>query len=198
MDTLQLDSALIAQWKADGRYDYDREMVADSRNLLEWIMEWLEEFIRKAVNAATENDVVFYTLVVLGASLVALVGWLLWRYYPRLFMKAESGDTLDYDVEQDTIYGIDFEAAIAQALAENDYRQAMRMVYLQTLKRLSDDGAIDWQPSKTPMQYVRQVGRREFAELSRLFILVRYGNHEANESMFLQMKELRQLIINNK
>ena len=197
MDTLQLDSALIAQWKADGRYDYDREMVADSRNLLEWIMEWLEEFIRKAVNAATENDVVFYTLVVLGASLVALVGWLLWRYYPRLFMKAESGDTLDYDVEQDTIYGIDFEAAIAQALAENDYRQAMRMVYLQTLKRLSDDGAIDWQPSKTPMQYVRQVGRREFAELSRLFILVRYGNHEANESMFLQMKELRQLIINN-
>ena len=197
MDTLQLDSALIAQWKADGRYDYDREMVADSRNLLEWIMEWLEEFIRKAVNAATENDVVFYTLVVLGASLVALVGWLLWRYYQRLFMKAESGDTLDYDVEQDTIYGIDFEAAIAQALAENDYRQAMRMVYLQTLKRLSDDGTIDWQPSKTPMQYVRQVGRREFAELSRLFILVRYGNHEANESMFLQMKELRQLIINN-
>ncbi len=190
MSPLQLDSALVSQWKADGRYDYDREMVADSRSLLEWIMDWVSDFINDVLNAAVENDVVFYTLVVLGAALVAVVGWLVWRYSPRLFMKEED-DALDYDVEQDTIYGIDFEAAIVQALAERDYRQAIRMLYLQTLKRLSDEGTIDWQPSKTPMQYARQVGRREFTELSRLFIVVRYGNHEATEDIFQQMKTLQ-------
>ena len=191
LDTLQLDSALIASWKADGRYDYDREMVADSRSLLEWIMDTIKEFILDFLNTAAENDVVFYLLVVLGAALMALLVWLVWRYAPRFFMKEEENEGLDYDVEQDTIYGIDFEATIAQALREKDYRQAIRLLYLQTLKRLSDAGTINWQPSKTPMQYARQVGNREFSELSRLFILVRYGNHEATESLFQQMKTLQ-------
>ena len=191
LDTLQLDSALIASWKADGRYDYDREMVADGRNLLEWIMDWVKELISDLLNTAAENDVVFYLLVFLGAALVALVVWLVWRFAPRLFEKRDEGGDLDYDVEQDTIYGIDFDTAIAQALREKDYRQAVRLLYLQTLKRLSDAGTINWQPSKTPMQYARQVGRREFSELSRLFILVRYGNHEATEDLFQQMKALQ-------
>ena len=194
METLQLDSALIDSWKADGRYDYDREMAVDSRSLLEWIMDWIKELFWSIMDAATENDVVFCLLVVLGAALMALLVWLVWRFAPRFFMKEEKSEGLDYDVEQDTIYGIDFEASIAQALREKDYRQAIRLLYLQTLKRLSDADTINWQPSKTPMQYARQVGNREFSELSRLFILVRYGNHEANESLFQQMKTLQDAV----
>lgn len=196
-DSLQIDTLQVAQWRSDVRFDYDRELARGGENLWGWLMRNITRYFHDTMNTILGHESTQWILIAVGVLFVGFVCWLLWKYKPGLFGRSGKMKVLDYEVAEDTIYGIDFEAAIAQALAENDYRQAMRMVYLQTLKRLSDDGAIDWQPSKTPMQYVRQVGRREFAELSRLFILVRYGNHEANESMFLQMKELRQLIINN-
>ena len=50
-----------------------------------------------------------------------------------------------YTVGEDTIYGVDFAERIAYALARTDYREAVRLLYLQTLKQLSDGKRIDWQ-----------------------------------------------------
>ena len=71
----------------------------------------------------------------------------------------------------------------------------MRLLYLQTLKQLSDANHIDWQPSKTPSQYVREYGNKAFAELSSHFVRVRYGNFEATEELFQEMKELQRSIV---
>ena len=121
----------------------------------------------------------------------------MWKKNPRLFRRADDDGSPDYDVEEDTIYGIDFDAEIDQAFQQHDYRQAVRLLYLQTLKQLSDAGRIDWQPSKTPMQYARQMNDAAFRELSNHFIRVRYGNFEATEPLFQQMRQLQQSIVNS-
>ena len=90
-----------------------------------------------------------------------------------------------------SIYGVNFEADIKQALKAADYRQAVRLSYLQTLKYLEDTGKIEWQPSKTPSQYVRQVNMPAFSSLSRHFINVRYGNYEATAELYEQVKALQ-------
>jgi hypothetical protein len=113
-----------------------------------------------------------------------------WKRNPQLFMKKEE-EGVDYDVEEDTIYGVDFDSEIRQALAAQDYRQAVRLLYLQTLKHLSDQGRINWQPSKTPMQYMRELELPAFSELSRHFIRVRYGNFGATEALFREMESLQ-------
>ena len=110
-------------------------------------------------------------------------------------MKGEHEEPLDYDVEEDTIYGVNFEADIKQALQASDYRQAVRLRYLQTLKYLEDEGKIDWQPSKTPSQYVRQVNMPAFTTLSRHFINVRYGNYEVTAELYEQVKALQDEIM---
>ena len=46
---------------------------------------------------------------------------------------------------------------IADALCPTDYREAVRLLYLQTLKQLSDGKRIDWQLYKTPTQYIYEV-----------------------------------------
>ena len=66
---------------------------------------------------------------------------------------------LPYEVGEDTIYGVDFSGGIADALSRSDYREAVRLLYLQTLKRLSDEKRIDWQPYKTPTQYINEEGQ---------------------------------------
>lgn len=55
----------------------------------------------------------------------------------ELFMRSRKS-TLPYTVGEDTIYGVDFAERIADALARTDYREAVRLLYLQTLKQLSD------------------------------------------------------------
>jgi hypothetical protein len=190
MDSLQLDSTQLAAFQQDPRYDYDRELVGGSQSLLEWLSSVISDWLSETFNVLMDNDAVYYTLVGVGILLVGFLGWIVWKKNPKLFMRVDDG-TPDYDVEQDTIYGIDFDNEIRQALSQHDYRQAVRLVYLQTLKHLSDTGRIDWQPSKTPMQYMRQMGDVAFRQLTNSFIRVRYGNYEATEELFSQMKQLQ-------
>ena len=70
--------------------------------------------------------------------LFVLVVYLIYRYKPGLF-GFEGCTSMEYTVTEDTIYGIDFDAEIARALALGNYNEAARMVYLQTLRWLSDN-----------------------------------------------------------
>ncbi|MBR1447140.1 MAG: DUF4129 domain-containing protein [Prevotella sp.] len=195
-DSLQIDSTQIAAWQQDSRFDYDREIVGGSQNLLEWIASVISEWVNNTFNTVLDNDVVYYTLIVLGALLVLFLLWFLWRKRSQLFYsKDRSEEGMDYEVLEDTIYGVDFDAEITEALRTEDYRQAVRLLYLQTLSYLQEKGKIDWQPSKTPSQYMRQVGQPAFSQLTRQFVLVRYGNFLATEAVFRQMKAQQDVVM---
>ena len=66
-------------------------------------------------------------------SILVLVIWFVYKKRPELFMRSRKS-TLPYTVGEDTIYGVDFAERIADALARTDYREAVRLLYLQTLK----------------------------------------------------------------
>lgn len=194
-DSLRLDSAQLAAFQQDPRYDYDRELVGGSQNFIEWLSTIISDWFEKTYNTLMDNEAVKFALVIVGLLVVAVIAWLVWKKGAKLFLRNAPGDALDYELEEDTIYGVDFDGDIRQALEQQNYRQAVRLVYLQTLKHLSDAGKIEWQPSRTPTQYVRQYGLPAFAELSRRFIRVRYGNFQADEALYLEMKQLQQDII---
>lgn len=194
-DTLCVDSARIAVWQEDGRYDYDREIVGGNENLLEWIASVVSRWLNKTFGTVLSDDVVYYVLVVLGAVVVVALGWLLWKKRFKLFYGKDDDGMLDYEVVEDTIYGVDFDADLREALDNEDYRQAIRLLYLQTLLYLQETGKIDWQPSKTPTQYMRQVGLPAFSQLTNIFVQVRYGNFDASEVLFRQMKALQETVI---
>lgn len=190
-DVLTIDSLQLSRWEQDPRFDYDRELMNDGQNLLEWLNSIFWEWFGRTLDTLLDSKPMTYALIVTGIVLLAFIFWWVWKSHPALFMRSGDDSPLDYDAQQDTIYGVDFEADIANARARGDYRQAVRLVYLQTLKKLSDAGRIDWQPSKTPMQYMRQIDSPPFHELSRHFVRVRYGNFEATEELFQQMKALQ-------
>lgn len=70
--------------------------------------------------------------------------------------------------------------------------EAVRLLYLQTLKQLSDEKRIDWQLYKTPTQYVYEVRMPAFRQLTNHFLRVRYGNFEATEALFHVMQSLQE------
>lgn len=195
MDTLQLNTELLTALQQAPQYDYDSELVGGGESLFEWLRRVLIEWVNEHFNMMLEDDVANYILIGIGAVVVLFLVWLYWRLRPKLFVRGGNGDEMAYDVQEDTIYGVDFDAEIAKALQSGDYRQGVRLVYLQTLWQLQNAQRIDWQPSKTPAQYMRQVNHPDFTTMTHHFIQVRYGNFEATKELFDEMQALQSSLI---
>ena len=187
VDTLVCDTARIHAWQQDPAFDYNRELIEPQQNILQWLFELIMSFISEVINDAMRFDVSNYLMATLAIVLVVVVGWLVYKYKPALFGRSKKEQPLDYTVEEDTIYGIDFPEAISQALTHNDYREAVRLKYLETLKMLTESERIDWQLHKTPTQYTYECLDEAFGRMTQTFLRIRYGNFEATKEHYAEM-----------
>lgn len=197
VDTLVYDTATVAIWQSSSEYDYNRELQTPEVDLIGWLNLWLGKLLQKIFGSKFAEQYTEIVLAGLFILIVLLLIWFLYKKRPELFM--HSGKKLAYRVEEDTIYGIDFEKEISTAMLRNEYREAVRLLYLQTLKQLSDAEKIDWQPYKTPTEYTYELKpntlRTPFRELTNRFLRVRYGNFEATEALFHEMRTLQREIV---
>ena len=187
-DTLQTDQQLLQQLQQDPRYAYAIEEQKPS--LMDEFLKWIGERLDAHLDANISfYRPLFYSICTL--AVIILVWWLVRSgVLQRLF-----GILLKEDVSieeaEENIHVIDFEAEIARARSAGDYTRASRLLYLQTLKQLSDAHRIDWQPQKTPAQYTREVSGMAFLQLTNHFVRIRYGGFEADEQLFLTMEALQ-------
>ena len=196
-DTLVYDTATVATWQRMPEYDYNRELITPEFNIIEWLNLWLGKLLQKIFGSKFAEQYTEIVLVVLFILLLLLIIWFLYKKRPELFMRLKKSQMV-YDIEEDTIYGVDFQKEIDRALLHKDYREAVRLLYLQTLKHLSDTERIEWQPYKTPTEYIYELKtdilRIPFRGLTDRFLRVRYGNFEADESLFREMQALQEKI----
>ena len=189
-DTLTYNTRQIAEWQENCDYDYNRELMGSQMNLFEWLMGKISRFIEDLF-----SDVSYDTKITLyiigGVSLLLLVLWIIYKVKPKLFHSKEE-TTLDYIEVEDTIYGIDFSKEIEEAKERGDWFEAVRLIYLDTLKHLSDTGRIIWQPWKTPMQYTYEMPDAALGKMTLQFVKVRYGKYEAREDDVRNMEAWQQ------
>lgn len=192
-DTLCCDTAQIHAWQSDAAYDYQREFMDFQPSVWEWLLMQFEELLSYILGSETASSITIPVLIALGVILLLLVAWFVYKTRPSLFQRNQQS-TIG-TVEEENIYGIDFDNTIRQAIAVGDYRQAVRYVYLQTLRHLSDHSLIDWRPQKTPTQYIHEYDKDDFRKLTTLFLRVRYGNFEATPSTYDSVLQLQSSII---
>lgn len=192
-DTLTCDSSRLAQWLDDPDYDYARGLMEAGEGpfarLRRWLMEKLYDWFDLALNE-TQMNWVFVAVVLLC---IVLLVWFVWRKHPGLFRRV-GADGRPASEDEDTIYGIDFNDEIERAATREDYYAAVRYTYLYILKQLHEAGRIDWQPSKTPTDYVYELKvpamQPAFRRLTNAFLRVRYGNHRPDRAFYEETKRL--------
>lgn len=193
--TLHPDTALVRALRESGDYNYSKELFQSDFSIWEWLWRHVADYLAVVFRGVARlDDVPVWVWVVLAVLvLAALVGWFVVRkrglFYRNRQVEEEEAD------DEDNIYGVDFDAALAKALEEASWRSVVRLRYLQTLKALADGGRIDWRPSKTPTQYTREVGAMPFRDMTRLFLRVRYGGFAADEAMAAQMQRWQRQVI---
>ncbi|MDD7317564.1 MAG: DUF4129 domain-containing protein [Prevotella sp.] len=189
-DTLTYNAKQVAEWQESGDYDYNRELIGSQRNLLEWLFEKINDWLSDLFSGVShKTEMTLY--IIGGILLLLLLSWIIYKVKPRLFRREEE-PVLDYTEVEDTIYGIDFSKEIADAKERGDWFEAVRLVYLDTLKHISDTGRITWQPWKTPMQYTYEMNDEALGCMTNLFVRVRYGKYEASESDVTDMEAWRE------
>lgn len=193
VDTLVCDTLQVARWQADSAHDYNRELMSPEINTFEWLNKKLMELLKEIFGSRFAEEYSVPILIGIAIVILILILWLVYKKRPELFMRSPK-NAHPYEIEEDTIYGVDFPVEINDALSRLDYREAVRLLYLQTLKQLSDHKRIDWQPYKTPTQYIYEVQMPVFRQLTNHFLRVRFGNFQATKELFHAMRLLQEEI----
>lgn len=180
IDTLYMDSEMLDDLASKDEFNYSRELVhKESESIMDYLERWLRQLFY--------NDTDYQFLKEYGEWIVGIVLFVVLvvavfiylKNHPELFDKKLKDGNLDYQVGVDSIYGVDFDAMLQLARNNGDYNEVVRLVYLQTLRMLNDKEIIKWKLYKTPTQYTREYGNRDFRDFTNMFLRVRYGGHVA-------------------
>jgi len=173
----------------DFRYEQDYQPRPSLMGKLwEWIVRKINAFL------TSESYDKFWKYVIL-AGVAGLVVYLLLRadLTGALFGRSASATPLAYQTVEENIHEIAFGDRIDEAITQRNYRLAVRLYYLQTLKHLTDRQVIHWQPDKTNRQYAIELAstpyRSDFDALTRQYEYAWYGEFPVSEEQFNRARE---------
>jgi len=93
--------------------------------------------------------------------------------------------------EIENIEEIDAVTGYDQALADGNYRLALRMQFIKVLQTLSAKDFIQWKPDKTNRHYIRETSGKDihhtFRSLAQTYEWVWYGNSAIGKETFDQL-----------
>lgn len=191
MDTLAVDTLSMAAWRDNPEFNYASDFQASDFSLTEWLNLKIAELLNELFGNKFYKewgDTLWYAVGL--AAIIAVAVFIVYKH-PHLFGRRRHARKLDYDVEDDNIYGFDFEAETEAAMRSGNYRRAVRMAYLHTLRLLSDAGRIVWLPSKTPTAYMQEYAHPRFAWMTHQFMRIRYGGFDASHDLAQAMTDTR-------
>lgn len=185
------DAGRLRDLQTSHDYQYDRDTPPPESPLAS-VLEWLLRKVSGFLSGPAYKNVWQYVVL---AAIVALVFYLLSKaeVLGFLFPKKAADTTLDYENLAENIHEINFETAIGEAVEQRNYRLAVRLLYLQTLRQLSEKHLIAYRPQKTNRQYVYELaqtpGRDAFENLTRQFEFVWYGDFPVDEARFAALRD---------
>jgi len=154
---------------------------------------WVDELFRKLFGNVSmgHNAASIFKFLILGTAAVLLV-YVIFKLLGvnllKLFKKEKETIEVPYSESLENIHDINFDEAIENALAIKNYRLAVRLLYLRSLKQLSDNNLINWKIDKTNSTYLNELNdpeqRRQFSILTRQFEYVWYGDFPVDGTSF--------------
>ncbi|SDL26698.1 protein of unknown function [Catalinimonas alkaloidigena] len=172
----------------DRDFRYDRQ-APPTAGWWERFLHWLYRQIAK-VFQYEGSGFLFRLLVYVGAAalLVYVVLRVIGTDVSGLFYRNRASGQVKFEVMEENIHAVDFEKEVADALAAQDFRRAVRMRYLHALKLLTDRGLIRWQPGKTNQEYDSELAhaavRQPFHDLRTVYEYAWYGDFPVGASGF--------------
>lgn len=186
----QFDQASLDAYKERSDFQYDEQQVDLSwwQRFKQWIGYKIAELMsREGSYALLKNIGIIAGIIALLYLVMKLLGMDAASIFSRKSRAADTGLT----EHSENIHGIDFATELEKVIQTGNYRLAVRLLYLDCLKKLSDSGFIHWQPAKTNATYVAELNgakvQTAFKQLTRQFEYIWYGDFGVDRQHFTQL-----------
>ncbi|RZK81769.1 MAG: hypothetical protein EOO92_04165 [Pedobacter sp.] len=190
IEVRKFDSEKLNKYKSDKEFSYD-DSVPQEQNWFSRFWDWFWSMINSILKDERSGTFIGYVVI---AALVILILYAILRFAGmdlRLLSKKSKNVEIPYQESQDNIHEINFSEEIERAVNAGNYRLAVRLSYLRTLKFLNDSDQINWQPEKTNQVYVNEISdintKEVFKTLTQRFEYIWYGE------FFLELDEYSHL-----
>ncbi|RTL60761.1 MAG: DUF4129 domain-containing protein [Sphingobacteriales bacterium] len=170
----------INKYRSQDAFQYSTKDKARTKSFFERLWDWLWEKYYDLMGQEAGNTLItilLWTFAILGVVyfILRIIGMDAFAF----FQKKNKDGGLSYEVLDENVHTINFNEAIETAVNQRNYRLAVRLLYLQTLKKLTDKNYINWQPNKSNRQYVHELANisltTSFGSLTTEFEYVWYG-----------------------
>jgi hypothetical protein len=192
----QLDKGAIGNYKKQPEFNYHEEKY-NGPSLWSRFWKWFWSLFDSVKVTKTAWFWVVIKYLFIGAGIAALLFLILKLSGIDInIFRSKPYAPLAYSEFEENIHEIDFDTEVEKAAAVNNYRLAVRLLYLKVLKQLSDNGLINWQINKTNTHYASELTNTEqqaaFKQLTRQFEYVWYGDFLINSDIYKKISPLFQ------
>jgi hypothetical protein len=165
------------------------EEVKPATTLLERLWQRLGKWLQDVFYKGRASNAWIYLIYALILGGIAFIVIRMQQIDVGSFFGKNAGSTpMPYDVYEENIHEMDMAALIEEAVTQHNYRKAVRLHYLQSLKVLTEKDLIYWKPGKTNRSYMTEIRtdsiRRDFEKLTNMFEYVWYGGSALSEELF--------------
>jgi len=192
------DAKAITKYKADKDFNYTDGAGVGQESFWDRFWSWVWNKLFGWIGRTRYGATIFeYVLLAAGVFLLVFVIFKSLGIDPIGMMRGEAKKIeLGYSESLENIHEINFDDEIEKAIAQNNYRLAVRLLYLKCLKQLSDTHLIHWQIDKTNAAYIHELSDPEqkqiFGIITRQFEYVWYGNFIIDKQAFGNINQLFQ------
>lgn len=188
-----IDQAKIEKFKADSDFDYGLQQPSgpglwDRIKMI--FLAWLGKILQwGATNPAGRALLIIFCVVVVVWVALKLLG-----VKAKSIFYPQSNSNIAFEVSDENINEMDFETLIYEAIDKKEYRNAVRLIYLSSLKILADKNEVTWATGKTNLDYAYEIKTKElktlFTELGYYFDYAWYGGLPVSEKVFKEARNV--------
>lgn len=199
--TMHIDTALIREWQQSGNYNYLDEVVeVDSATT------GSTQVVPKKDTTSTSFSIPPTAIwCCVGALCLMLLffairsGWFTGgskkkgkkRDVEKKKKDDEENEASEDAINQEEVFGFDFQKLTAEALAEKDYAAALKYTYMQAFRLLCEAELLTWRKDATPSEYAALdtgVASEPFRRITAAYVRAQYGHYEVTEDNYAAAK----------
>jgi hypothetical protein len=179
----------LDKYLSDEDYRYDREFRPAAPSLWQRFKQWLFDRLFHAMGDENTSNLLRWVIYLFCGAVILYVILRLTNTSIRgiIYGHGQNG-RMALTESEENIHQLDFDQLIKESVNSRQYKRAIRLHYLKTLKKLTDQGLIDWRINKTNQDYIQELSRTDiapaFGRLTVLFEYFCYGDFSMHESDF--------------
>ena len=132
--------------------------------------------------------------ILLGVLLFLIVRFFIKANTRSLIYNQKNPNIVSLSEEERIIKNEDIQQLIKDALAQHNYRLAIRYYYLYILKLLSEKELIDWQRQKTNDDYILELSNSQlktpFSQATLLYDYIWYGEFDIDQTRYAKAERV--------